>query len=103
MSFRRAFVALVALSTSVWAAVPAIAAGGALDRPCADVEVITARGSGQAIGKSQEMAAYFDDLTLRLNGAATINKYELGTEPQEGHQYPAVNVSEWWNGNIFGA
>src|SRR5450830_1095305 len=104
MTLRNAFlVVALACAPIVGIAMPAQAASTALGEPCKDVEVIVARGSGQPLGKPNEMGVFYDDLKARLNGAATLNMYELGSEAQEGHQYPAVNVSERWNGNIFGA
>jgi len=68
------------------------------------VEVIFARGSGQPVGRSGELSTFEKVLDAHINGAATVNTYELGSEAQEGHQHPAVNVSEWWkNANMFGA
>ena len=104
MRHSRAFLALVVAVSGVGLAVlPTAASGAALDEPCADVEVIVARGSGQALGESIEMSTFVDQLSTHLNGAVSMNVYELGTEAHGGDQYPAVNVSEFWNGNIFGA
>jgi hypothetical protein len=95
--------ALIVVSLTT-AAIPADAAPSvALSRPCADVEVILARGSGQTVGSSKEMNTFLADLKADLDGAATVNAYELGTEPQDGEQYPAVNVSKVTNGNAIGA
>lgn len=104
MRLRGIFVAVALASASaVSVTIPAQALSTALDQPCAAVEVIVARGSGQPIGDSHELGTFTTVLDAHINGATTVHSYELGSEAQEGHQYPAVNVSEWWNGNIFGA
>ena len=87
MRSSRAFLALaIAVSGIGLAAVPTAAAGAALDEPCADVEVIVARGSGQGLGESIEMSTFVDQLSTHLNGTVSMNVYELGTEAHEGHQ-----------------
>ena len=103
MKLRAALVASAVTMTSLVAlAPPATAQSVALDRACADVEVIVARGSGQEVGTSDEMNAFLDDLEGFVGDGLTVNFYELGSEAQGGEQYPAVNVSNFLNGNAIG-
>ena len=70
--------------------------------PCATVEAVYARGSGQVLGASE-----FDRLTTQLGdhikSPLSYNLYELGSELQVGYKYPAVNVGDVRNGNAIGA
>lgn len=93
---------LFAFLSIVGLAAPVQAEEGALASPCADVEVILARGSGQELGAA-EMTKFRQNLALDLGGALTLHWYELGSESQDGYQYPAVNVSNVQNGNALGA
>jgi len=93
----------VALFATITLATPTHAESGSLDTPCGDVEVIAARGSGQKVGSSDEMNKFVDELTADLGSTLTVHAYELGSEPQDGYQYPAVNVAHWQNGNALGA
>lgn len=69
-----------------------------------DCKVATAvfvRGSGQDLN-AQENRRFRGQLESRI-GKSNLNFYELGTTAHGGHQYPAVGVSDWRNGNAFGA
>ena len=72
------------------------------DPACSNVEVVFARGSGQKIGEeeSKRFRAMIDDGIRR---PLTNIFYELGSQKQAGHQYPAVNVGDIRNGNAVGA
>ncbi len=69
---------------------------------CQDVNVIFARGSGQPL-KKEESERFFDQIKARLPSSLKFERYELGEAAQNGHQYPAVNVSNALNGNALGA
>jgi hypothetical protein len=70
---------------------PAVALDGALAAPCADVESVFARGSGQGL-TAGEWNRFSEQLGLRIGAPLTLNSYQLGTESIDGHQYPAVAV-----------
>lgn len=64
---------------------------------CADVEFIFARGSGESLD-SDTYRAWEDSLVSELGkelGAQSLNYhfYELGSQSQNGFQYPAVHIS----------
>ena len=79
------------------------ATAGELTAPCAAVEAVVARGSGQDVGGFNEMRIFKADLVADLDGAASAHVYELGSESQDGSQYPAVDVAHFLNGNALGA
>lgn len=56
---------------------------------CSDIQIITARGSGQAYGKSPEMLRFVDQISSRLG---LIAHYELGGSGYKGYAYPAEKV-----------
>jgi hypothetical protein len=91
-----ATIALTALSAS-----PAVA-GDVVHSPCADVEVIFARGSGQGL-EGKEYASFTKTIEDRLGSAVSQNNYELGSETIDGYNYRAVDVGNVWNGNAIGA
>lgn len=74
---------------------------------CDDVRFIFARGSGEALG-GPSMSAWRDEIISTI-GETTTNLnysfYELGSRPQNDHQYPAVAVSDSLSGyvNLVGA
>lgn len=70
---------------------------------CRSIEVVFARGSGQPLNDSIERNRFETQIIERTSGAVSVGFYELGTTPQNGHQYPAVDVSDAWNGNAVGA
>lgn len=72
---------------------------------CEPVEVVFARGSGQTLENSQETNQFYRQLDMSLKKInLTTNLYELGSEPQNGHQYNAVSI-DWENhkSNLIGA
>lgn len=71
-------------------AAPATAA--VVDSACATVDVVFARGSGQAVGSSGESDRFRDQIAARVSSPLTVAFYELGSESVGGHQYPAVPV-----------
>ena len=70
-------VGLFASLSIVGLAAPVQAEEAALASPCADVEAILARGSGEELGAA-EMTKFRQELALDLGGALTLNWYELG-------------------------
>lgn len=73
------------------------------DSACATVEVVAARGSGQQVGGSSELNRFRDQLRSSVKQPLTPNFYELGSQKQGSHQYPAVDVGDVRNGNAMGA
>lgn len=74
---------------------------------CDDVRLIFARGSGEALG-GPSASAWRDEITAAIGDNLNSLKYgfyELGSQPQRGHQYPAVAVSDSLSGyiNLVGA
>jgi Mg-chelatase subunit ChlD len=65
------------------------------DEPCAPVEAIWARGSGQSL-EEKEYEQFVDQLRSRLN-EQWVHFYQLGTERVDGFQYPAIPVgsTDW--------
>lgn len=70
---------------------------------CGKVEVVYARGSGQPIDTSMERARFNTQINAMIKAPLTVTFYELGSQKQAGHQYPAVNVGDIRNGNAVGA
>ncbi|WP_104523578.1 hypothetical protein [Blastococcus atacamensis] len=95
-----ALLAAVLLGLTVTAAPTSSAAE--VDRTCATVEGIFARGSGQD-PNAAEFRAFDREIDDRLSGAVTYDSYELGTESYGAAQYKAVDVENVWNGNALGA
>lgn len=62
---------------------------------CTDVEIIFARGSGSPLD-GPDYRAFRTALKKSLASAPRLSFhfYELGTSPQQGHQYPAVNIED---------
>ena len=80
-----------------------IAEAQASDDVCSDVQLVFARGSGQAPGAG-EYDRFRSQVIGRIDETLlTVKSYELGTEPHDGYQYPAVNVDHIPNGNAVGA
>lgn len=73
---------------------------------CDDVRLIFARGSGEALN-GPSMVAWRDEITAAIgkDPGFTYSFYELGSQPQGGYQYPAVPVSDSFDGyvNLVGA
>lgn len=72
---------------------------------CDDIRFVFARGSGEKLG-DVSYSAWRSNLRTELLGTSLrYSFYELGTEPQAGHQYPAVTVSKGVGGiaNLLGA
>ncbi|MFS0703418.1 cutinase family protein [Cellulomonas sp. 179-A 9B4 NHS] len=90
---RRACALLAGAAVAVGAlTLPVPAATAAeVDRACTDVEAVWARGSGQGLD-GREFTKFRDELTDRIAAPTTFDVYELGTEAQDGYQYPAVAV-----------
>lgn len=87
-----------ALAAAVVAAltvpVSATAATDVTALPCAPVDVVFARGSGQAAGDSGEAERFVTQVRDRFPAplASSPNVYKLGTQSIGGHQYPATAV-----------
>lgn len=72
-----------------------------VDDKCTLVTAIFARGSGQGFN-AKESLTFRTQLESRVD-KKQLNFYELGSESYGGNQYPAVDVSNVWNGNAIGA
>ena len=72
-----------------------------VDDKCMLATAIFARGSGQGLN-AKEAQTFRRQLQNRV-GKDKLNFYELGSESYGGNQYPAVDVSNVWNGNAIGA
>lgn len=68
-----------------------------IDQSCSKVELIFARGSGQTVNQENaEAFSFFDQVRKRISAEAlSTATYELGTEPYNGSQYPAIAVGGW--------
>ena len=75
-----------------------------VDNKCTLVTGVFARGSGQKVGQDRnETSRFRSQLLSRIGDESKLNFYELGSESYGGNQYPAVDVSNVWNGNAIGA
>ena len=70
-----------------------------VDDKCMLATAIFARGSGQELN-AKEAQTFRKQLQNRV-GKDKLNFYELGSESYGGNQYPAVDVSNVWNGNAI--
>lgn len=66
-----------------------------LNAPCATVDVVFARGSGQKLNAkdAEQFKKNIQNGMSSLKGS-TINYYELGSQTINGSKYPAVKISE---------
>ena len=87
---RRRTVALLVVMAAVAALLALPGRAAAASPGCADVFVLFARGSGQTVGSSRETDKLFAEVRSRVKGGMTVATRELGADPVEGHQYPAV-------------
>jgi len=62
---------------------------------CSDLQVIFAGGSGQDFN-DDESQEFFKQIKERLPQQLSLTEYGLGTESQNGHQYPAVSIDNNW-------
>ncbi len=74
-----------------------LSVSAASEPSCADVEFIFARGSGESLD-SDTYRAWKDSLTSELDKelsskSLSYHFYELGSQSQNGFQYPAVHIS----------
>jgi hypothetical protein len=67
-----------------------VVASGLVDavRPCGDVTLVFARGSGQGLNE-REAPAFFDEVSRGLRPGITVARYELGEQSYGGARYPA--------------
>lgn len=89
----------------LFACIPQMPHASALasDDACSNVQLVFARGSGQAL-EASEYDRFRAQVIKHINGSLlAVKSYELGTEPYEGFQYPAVDVADLSNGNAIGA
>lgn len=94
---------VAAPSTNLLAAPP----GFATNARCDDIKFVFARGSGEALN-GPSMSAWRDEIIAAIDHSAaslSYSFYELGSQPQDGYQYPAVSVSDNLDGylNLIGA
>ena len=62
---------------------------------CDDVKIVFARGSGQELGE-EESYTFRGNISKNIKLALPNLKYsfyELGSEPQDGYQYPAIDLN----------
>lgn len=72
---------------------------------CQSVQFIFARGSGEDLD-GPSYSAWRDSIDQKMHGAlVSYGFYELGSAQYDGHQYPAVSVSDGFSGvtNLIGA
>lgn len=86
---------------------PSFAQSSARSNNCDDVRFIFARGSGEALS-GPSMSAWHDEIISAIGETAanfSYSFYELGSQSQNGHQYPAITVSDNLSGyiNLAGA
>ncbi|MGY1837663.1 cutinase family protein [Blastococcus sp. SYSU DS0510] len=101
----RAFLALLMGCAGLVVVAPS-ASAAAVDDTCGIVEAVWVRGSGQALGAT-ENNRFRSQLESRVVSATTtLHYFELGSDPAGygGHVYEAITVGEWYkNGNAIGA
>lgn len=74
-------------------------------KSCQDVQFIFARGSGEQLNDTSYNAWRTNITTFLKSSKLQYSFYELGSQKQSGHQYPAVSVSDDLEGfgNLLGA
>ncbi len=72
------------------------------DKSCVTIETVFARGSGQTLSEN-ESKRFKNQMETAIKKPHTQSFYELGTAKHNNNQYPAVDVSNWRNGNAVGA
>lgn len=68
---------------------------------CPTVTTVFARGSGASLDNDEY--ARWQNAIERQSIAVPYQNYQLGSRSIDGHQYPAVDVSDVFNGNAMGA
>ena len=63
-----------------------------LNRECADLEIVYARGSGQDIGAKESVQLQRQSQLGASILGITHNFYELGSQSEQVFSYPAVSV-----------
>lgn len=98
ISFTAIFALITALLGGSLIGLPAQAAGPTV-RPCAPVEVVFARGSGQSVSEAgKEAVTFMKELRGRIDISVPVNFHELSKS-----EYPAVPVGLWHPINTAGA
>lgn len=89
----------------LFACIPQMPHASALesDGACSNVQLVFARGSGQALEASEYDRFRAQVIKHIDRSLLAVKSYELGTEPYDGFQYPAVDVADLSNGNAIGA
>lgn len=87
--------------------IPSFAQSGDQSNNCDDVRFIFARGSGETIN-GPSMTAWREEIISAIGETTadfSYSFYELGSQPQDDYQYPAVAVSDSLGGyiNLVGA
>ena len=95
-----AAVIITAMTGLTITALPAVAVDP-FAAPCANVETVFARGSGQPTNAAEEQR-FVQQVKARISSPLTVNPYEVGSASIDGHQYPAVPVGKeswdsFWN------
>jgi hypothetical protein len=77
-------------------------------RPCGDVTLVFARGSGQELNE-REAPVFFADVERVLGTGVSVTTYELGAESHGGARYPAaggwrdmIEAEASWTGFLGG-
>ena len=107
----RRIVAVITTATIITALLPpsmAVAQSTSpLNRECADLEIVYARGSGQDIGAKESVQLQRQSQLGASILGITHNFYELGSQSEQVFSYPAVSVlfndKGQYGGNALGA
>ena len=62
--------------------------------PCADLDVIFARGSGGKLNSVESLRLQAQVAAGAKAAGITTNFYELGSRPDQQYAYPAVSVND---------
>lgn len=89
--FRLTAALVVAAITGLAITAIPVSAADPVAAPCANVEAVFARGSGQG-QNAAERARFVNQIDARITQPLTANHYELGSVSIDGNSYPAVPV-----------
>lgn len=96
---------IIAIGSSMAHVNQVLALDSGVAKGCNDVQFIFARGSGEPLRGSSEAAWRTAILSKLSPSSLRYSFYELGSSEQDGYQYPAVAVSDSFDGglNLIGA
>jgi hypothetical protein len=93
---RYSIAALLAVTTFLLVSFLSIPTAKSQPILCQDVTSIFARGSGRDRHTSKEWTRFQAQLDLRMKESKLrYLSYELGSQSQNGHQYPATSIDEF--------